>query len=132
MLAAADDHVRLNTHSLQLLDGSLGGLCLQLTGCFNIRNECYMNEDRIFPAHLMLELADGLEERLAFDVADGSAYLDDGNMCILGCVIAVKTALDLIGNMRNDLNRSSAVVSAALLLKHRPVNFSGSNIRIFG
>ena len=91
-----------------------------------------MNEDRIFPAHLMLELADGLEERLAFDVADGSAYLDDGNMCILGCVIAVKTALDLIGNMRNDLNRSSAVISAALLLKHGPVNFSGSNIRIFG
>ena len=58
MLAAADDYVGLNTHSLQLLDRGLRRFCLELAGRFNIRNECHMDEHGVLAAHLMLELAD--------------------------------------------------------------------------
>jgi hypothetical protein len=36
-----------------------------------------VDEDRVRLPHLVAELADGLEERLRLDVADGAADLDD-------------------------------------------------------
>ena len=47
----------------------------------------------------MPELADGLEERLALDVAHCAAYFNDGNMGFFFCKIVVKPALDFVGDM---------------------------------
>ena len=65
----------------------------------------------------MLKLADGLEERLALDIAYGSAYLNDRDLGALGSRIAVETAFDLVSDMRDDLHSASAEVSAAFLLQ---------------
>ena len=82
-------------------------------------------------AYLMLELTDGLQKRLAFNISDRAAYLNNGNLCVRGCKIAVKTALNFIGNMGDNLYGASAEISAALLLQDGPVNLTRGNVGIF-
>ena len=43
-----------------------------------------MDQNRIFTADIVLELADCLQEGLALDVSDGAADLDDGNLHVIG------------------------------------------------
>ena len=81
---------------------------------------------------LMLELTDGLEERLALDVADGAAHFDDRDLRVCSSGIAVEPALDLIGDMRDDLDGPSAEVAAALFLEYRPVDLAGGDVRVLG
>ena len=59
-----------------------------------------MNEDGILVPYFVLELTDCLEERLALDVADGTADFNDGNVCLLGSKVPVEAALDLVCNVR--------------------------------
>ena len=75
-----------------------------------------MDQNGVIMAHLMLELTNGLQKRLALDVTYGTADLDDGDAGLIICKVAVKAALDLIGDMGDDLYGTSAVVAAALLL----------------
>ena len=51
--------------------------------------------------YFVLELTDCLEERLALDVADGTADFNDGNVCLLGSKVPVKAALDLVCDVRD-------------------------------
>ena len=132
MLGTADDDIRLDTHSLQLFDARLCRLCLKLAGCLDIWNQCYMNEDCILVPYFVLELTDCLEERLALDVADGTADFNDGNVCLLGSKVPVEAALDLVCDVRDDLYGTSAEIAAALLLKNRPVYLTGCNVGILG
>ena len=75
-----------------------------------------MDQNRIVMADFMLELTNGLQKRLTLDITYGTADLDDGDTGLIIRKIAVETALDLIGDMRDDLYRTSAIVAAALLL----------------
>ena len=43
-----------------------------------------MDQNGIFMTDIMLELTDRLQKRLAFDVTDGTAYLNDGAFRVLG------------------------------------------------
>ena len=63
-----------------------------------------------------LELADGFQKGLAFDVAHRAAHLDDSDFRLLGGGVAVKTALDLVGDMGDHLDRAASEAAAALLL----------------
>ena len=90
-----------------------------------------MDQDGVFTAYFMLELTDGFQERLALYITHGTAHLDDGDPCFLIRKIPVKTAFDLIGNMRDNLYGSAAIIPAPFLLKNGPVYFSGRYIRIF-
>ena len=90
-----------------------------------------MDEDRVFVSYVVLELSDGFQERLAFDVSYGSAYLDDGDSVFIGGFGAVEAAFDLIGDMGNDLYGASAEVSVAFFLENGPVDFSGGDVGIF-
>ena len=74
-----------------------------------------MKEYRILLADLMLELTECLEERLALYITDGSSDFYDCNLGIVTCVVAEKAALNLVGDVRDNLNRSSAEISTALL-----------------
>ncbi len=65
---------------------------------------------------VVLELPDGLQKRLAFNVADRAADFDDGNVRVFGGKIAVEPVFNLICNMRNDLNRAAAEISPAFFL----------------
>ena len=85
-----------------------------------------MNVDHVFLAHVGFELADRLEERKAFDVADGAADLDDHHVDIAGHQL--DAALDFVGDVGNDLDRAAEVVAAPLLADHLMVDFSGGKI----
>ena len=87
-----------------------------------------MDQNGIFMSDLMLKLADCLKKRLAFDIADGTAHFDNRDPILAGIVI--KAAFDLIGDMRDDLYRTSAEVTVAFFLEYGPVNFSGCHIGI--
>ena len=43
-----------------------------------------MDQNGVLPSNIMLELTDSLQKWLALDIADGSAYLNDGNLGIGG------------------------------------------------
>ena len=93
MLTPADDDIRLDTHSLKVFDAGLRGFCLELLGGMEIGDQRYMDQDRIFMSYFMLELTDGFQERLAFDVADRTAHFDDRDAGILIGKIAVERLL---------------------------------------
>ena len=131
MLTSADDDIRLDAHALQILNTGLGRFGLQFLRSTQIRNQRYMDQNGIIMAHLMLELTNGFQERLAFDVTYGTADLNDGDTGLVIRKIAVETALDLVGDMRDDLYGTSAIVAAALLLQYGPVYLTGGNVGIF-
>ena len=59
-LCTAYDDVRLNTHSLQLLNACLCWLGFHFTGSTQVWDECHMDQDSIFTSNIMLKLADRL------------------------------------------------------------------------
>lgn len=79
MLTSADDDIRLDAHALQILNTGLGGFGLQFLRSAQIRNQRYMDQNRIVMADFMLELTNGLQERLALDIAYGTTDLNDGD-----------------------------------------------------
>ena len=56
------------------------------------------------------QLADRLEERQGLDVADGPADLDDDDVHAVGD--GADAVLDLVGDVRDDLNRLAEIVAA--------------------
>ena len=130
LLGAADQDVRLDSHALQILYTGLGGLGLEFTGSFQIGNEGYMDNAGISRACIVLKLTDSLQEGLAFDVAYRAADLDDGDLRLFLIIIAVKAALDLVGDVGDHLNRAAAEVAPALLLENAPVDFSRGHIGV--
>ena len=128
---AAHDDVRLDSHSLQFFYTGLRRFCLHFLGGAQIGDQRDMDQNHVLASLLMLELADGLKERLALDVADRATHLDDGDLRGLGRRIAVETALDLICDVRDDLHCASSEVTPAFFLKDRPVDLSRCDIGIF-
>ena len=63
-------------------------------------------------------------------ITNCTAYLDDGNSVLIRCFCSVKTALDLVGDMRDYLYSTSAKITVTLFLKNRPVNLTGCYIGI--
>ena len=60
MFGTADDDIRLDTHSLKFFYTCLCRFRLKFTGSLDIRDQCHMDQDRIFVSDLMLELTDRL------------------------------------------------------------------------
>ena len=131
MFATTYDDVRLNTHSLKLLNACLSRFGLHLLRCAQVRNQCNMNKDSILSAYFMLELTNGFQKRLTFDITYSSADFNDRDAHIRICEITVETTLDLIGNMRDDLYSTSTIVTTAFLLQYAPVNLTGGHVRVF-
>ena len=78
----------------------------------------------------MLELADGFQKRLAFNVAHRSSYFNNGNLRILGSRVPVEAILDLIGDVGDYLDGTAAKVSPAFLLKDGPIDLAGGHVRV--
>ena len=115
LFAAADDDIRLNPQSGQLLDGVLGRLGLQFARRGDIRHERHMDIQHVFAADLVFQLARRLEERQGFDVADRAADLGDDHVRrVLPEGDRQHAALDLVGDVRNDLNRRAQIFALAL------------------
>jgi hypothetical protein len=98
---AAEQDVRLDPDGPQLLDAVLGRLGLQLARGADVGHEGQVDEDRIGRAQHQAHLPDGLEERLALDIADRAPDLDDDDMVPVG--YRFDGGPDLIGHVRDDL-----------------------------
>ena len=81
-------------------------------------------------ADVLADLAGGLEERLRLDVANGAADLgDDDVRRVLALGRKPHAALDLIGDVRDDLDGVAEVLAAALLGDHGGVDLAGGHVR---
>ena len=72
-----------------------------------------MDEQDVLPALFIGHLADSLQVRLTFDIADRAADLGDNHIAVAG-IQAVSTRLDLVGDVRNNLNGAPKIIPAAL------------------
>ncbi len=114
VVGAAHDEVGLDAHGAQLAHGVLRGLGLDLVGGGDVGHEAHVDEAAVGSALLLAELADGLDERLALDVADGAAELGDDHVCARLLLDAAEALLDGVRDVRDDLDGAAEEVSAAL------------------
>jgi hypothetical protein len=77
---------------------------------------------------VLAHLADGLEERQRFDVADRPADLDDHDVRVAVAGDPRDALLDLVGDVRDDLDRAAEVVAAALLGDDGLVDAAGRHV----
>src|SRR5271157_4105450 len=75
-------------------------------------------------------LPDRFQERERFDVADRAADLDhrDLGLAAVGHGAVHDPALDLVGDVRDDLHRAAEVVAAPLLADHAFVDLAGGEV----
>ena len=84
LFAAAGDDVRRDADFAQLGDGLLRGLGLEFAGGLDEGNVGDVDETGVADAGFQRELADGLEERQALDVAGGAADFGDDDVGLAG------------------------------------------------
>ncbi len=128
-LGAADEDVGLNADLPQSLDGVLRRLGLGLAGRLEVGDQRQVDVQAVVLADVEGELADRFEERQALDVADGAADLGDDHVHVVGGQLA-DGGLDLVGDVRDDLDGVAEVVAAALLLDDRLVDLAGGVVAV--
>ena len=75
-----------------------------------------MHQQCVRRPQLQLQLAQSFQERLAFDISSGTAHFDHGHLGIARPLN--DSPLNLVGNVRDDLNGPSQIVTASLLAQH--------------
>ena len=102
-----------------------------LAGAFEVRHKCDVNEKGVFLTDLERNLTNGFEKRLAFDIACRAADLGDDDVCIRLVADAVNEVLDLVRDVRDDLNGLAKVLAAAFLVEDVPVDLAGREVGEF-
>ena len=126
-VCAAEKNVGLDADAEQFLDGVLSGLCFELLRGSDPGNECEVNENGIFAAEFLAHLADSFKEWERFNVANGAADLNDGHVSAVRGDLA-HGVLDLVGDVRDDLDGFAQVISAAFLENDLLINTAGGEI----
>src|SRR4029453_366260 len=85
---------------------------------------------RVVAPDVLAELTDRFEERQALDVADRATDLDEHDVDVLRD--AADRVLDLVGDVRNDLNGASEVLAAALFGDDALIDLAGRPVRALG
>ncbi len=116
MAGAAHQDVGLDADGAQLLDRVLGRLGLELAGGVDIGHQGQVDIGGLAARQLVAELADGLEERQALDVADRAADLHQEEIEIVGA--GKDEFLDHVGNVRDHLHGAPEIAALALLVDH--------------
>src|SRR5438105_1053598 len=75
------------------------------------------------------DLADGFEERQALDVADRAADLGDDHVHVV-VHQPPDRPLDLVGDVRDDLDGAAEVVAVPLFLDDGPVDLAGGVVAL--
>ncbi len=127
-LGAAHQHVRLDADAAQLVDRVLRRLGLQLAGMADVGHEREVDEHAAPAPGLDRELPDRLQERQRLDVAHRAADLGDHHVDVLALRDQLHAVLDLVGDVRDDLDGPAEVVAAALLADHRVVDRAGGHV----
>ena len=88
-----------------------------------------MDKQRIVPAHFKGKLTDGFEKWLAFNITCSAADFCDDDIRLRFFSYRINKVFDLVGNMGNNLDRFSQIISFAFLIQDIPVNLSRCQIR---
>ena len=88
-----------------------------------------MDIEAVFLADFMADLTDSLEKRLALDVTYGAADFGDNNVSVGFLADGVDEPLDLVGDMRNNLNGFAEVFAAAFLRDNVRVDLACREVR---
>ena len=128
-LGAAHDHVGLDADAAQLVDRVLRRLRLELARVADVRHQREVDVHAPAPADVDRELPDRLQERQRLDVAHRAADLGDDDVDVLALAHELDAVLDLVGDVRDDLDRAAEVVAAALLADHGVVDRAGGHVR---
>ena len=130
LIRAHDENVRLDALAQELFDRVLRGLALEFAAAGNGHDERHMDEEHIFAPALGRDLTDGLQKRLALDIADRAADLGDGDVG-LAVVHVVDAALDLVGHVRDDLHRAAEIPALALAVQNAPEDLARGHRGLF-
>ncbi len=122
-----DDRVGLDADAAQRRHRVLRRLGLELARRADVRQQRHVQEEDVVAAHLVAHLADGLEERQRLDVADRAADLGDDHVDV-GTGHAPDARLDLVGDVRDDLDGVAEVLAAPLLGDDRRVHLAGRDV----
>ena len=106
----------------------LGGLGLDLARGGNVGHQRQVDKQGVLRSQLAAHLADRFEKRQGFDVADRAADFHQAHIGIAGA--GLDRALDLIGDVRNDLHRPAQIIATALLLDHGLVDAAGGVVAV--
>ena len=129
-IGAADQHVRLQADGAQLLHRMLGWLGLGFAGGGDVRHQRQVHQHGALGADFHAQLADGLEEGLRLDVAHRTADLHQGHVGVAGTLD--DATLDLVGDVRDDLDGCAQVVAPALTAQHVFVDATGGEVVVLG
>ncbi len=88
-----------------------------------MRDERHVDVDRVPAPDVLAELPDRLEEWQRLDVADRAADLDEDDVVVARD--AADAVLDLVRDVRDDLDGLAEVVAAPFLLDHGQVDLPG-------
>ena len=95
-----------------------------------------MQEEDVLAADVVAHLTGRLQERLRLDIADGAADFGDHHVGPVPVGVRLghrqDATLDLVGDVRDDLDGVAQVLAAALLGDHRRIHLSRSDIRRTG
>ena len=80
------------------------------------------------PAQFPTQLTDGLDKRQGLDVADSAANLGDDEVILAGGAQQLDVALNLVGDVRDNLDRLAEVVATALLIDNALIDTSGGDV----
>ncbi len=95
-----------------------------------------MEEEDVVATDVVAHLTGGLEERLRLDVTDGATDLRDDDVGPVSLEVrsahGEDPALDLVRDVRDDLDGVAEVFAAPLLGDDRRIHLAGGHIRLTG
>ena len=132
-IAAEHQRIRLDADGPQRGDRVLRGLGLLLPRGAHVGNQRHVDEEHVAASELVAHLASGLDERLGLDVADRAADLGDDHVgrrrtVGRGLCLQPHPALDLVGDVRDDLHRVAQVLAATLALDDARIDLAGRHV----
>jgi hypothetical protein len=128
VFGAQHNQVGLDADAEQLLHTVLGRFCLELAGLAQVGNQGHMGVQYVLAANIRGYLADGLEKRQAFNVADSAADFGDHHVRRVAFGDTEDAILDFIGDVRDHLHRSAQKIPLAFLVEHGPIDFAGGDV----
>ena len=108
----------------------LGGLRLVLAAGLQVGHQRHVDVEGVVAAHIPAHLADGLQEGLALDVADGAADLRDDDVRVAVLAHPVDEALDLVGDVGDGLDGLAQIPALALPPKDVGVDLAGGQVGV--
>ena len=129
-VCAQNDDVGAYAHALQLLDRVLRGLGFVFVRAGDVGHQHHMDVAAVIPSLLQTNLTDGFKEGLALDIAGGAADLGNDHIRLGGGGQVIDVALDLVGDVRDDLHRLSQISALTLLVQHVPVHLAGGQVGV--